>query len=122
MVKINVVTDLQVKECPVCGVSYALPRILDERHQGNGTGWYCPNGDNLVYKDTEAMRLRHQLDQTEAHLERTQGNLEGALRQVSAHKGVITKMKKRSNNGVCQECHRHFENLQRHMSSKHPIK
>ena len=119
MARINVVTDLQVKECPVCGVSYALPQRLDEKHQENGQGWYCPNGDNLVYKDTEAKRLRQRLGQTEADLEMARGNLDGALRQVSAHKGIITKMKNRSKNGVCQECHRHFENLERHMKSKH---
>ncbi len=119
MAKVNVITDLAVKECPVCGVFYALPQQLDGKHQENGEGWYCPNGHTLVYKDTEAMRLRHRLDQTEAELDRTRGNLDGALRQVSAHKGAITRMKNRSQNGVCQECHRHFENLERHMKTKH---
>jgi len=119
MAKVNLVTDLKVKECPVCGIFYAVPERFDNEHQGHGGGWYCPNGHSLQYVVTEVMRLRHELDQREAELGQTSERLDGALKEVTTKKREITRLKNRVKAGVCTECHRHFENLQRHMETKH---
>jgi len=37
-----------------------------------------------------------------------------------AIRGELTKLKKRVTNGVCPCCHRSFQNLRRHMATKHP--
>lgn len=43
-----------------------------------------------------------------------------AQRALRATKGRLTKTKKRIANGVCPCCNRHFVNLERHMTGKHP--
>lgn len=43
-----------------------------------------------------------------------------AERQASARKGQVTRLKNRAAAGVCPCCTRSFENLRRHMTTKHP--
>lgn len=42
------------------------------------------------------------------------------LRQLSAARGQVTRIKNRVGNGVCPCCNRSFGNLHRHMQTKHP--
>ncbi|KKL60252.1 hypothetical protein LCGC14_2207210 [marine sediment metagenome] len=113
--KIKLVTT----DCANCGVVFAIPDRLDDKFREYGSTFYCPNGHTLTYGKSESMKLRHKLDQREAELERTHTRLDGALKEISNKKGQITKLRNRVQAGVCTECHRHFENLQRHMESKH---
>lgn len=119
---------LETTQCSECGIIYAIPKDrLDRERNHKGKGWYCPNGHSQVFKETEAMRLKHKLDQMEADRDWYRNSREkvieqrdGALRSLSATKGHLTRTKKRIANGVCPCCHRHFENLERHMKGKHP--
>ena len=121
MEKIIVSTSVSLitKYCPECGIVYAVPEDYDNRLRNNAQTFYCPNGHSLWYGKSEADKLRHRLDQTEAALERAREQTNGALRSLSAQKGVTTRLKNRVHNGVCTDCHRHFENLERHMKTKH---
>jgi len=119
MAKVNVATDLVVKECPTCGIFYAVPSRFDSEHQERGGSWYCPNGHSLHYVETEVMRLKQVLDQREAELESVHIRLDGALQEITTKKREVTRLKNRVKAGVCIECHRHFENLERHMKTKH---
>lgn len=111
---------LETTQCSECGIMFAVPADRLERERANkGNGWYCPNGHCQVFTETEVMRLKHRLDQTEAALERQEKRTDGALRQLAAQKGQNTRLKRRINVGVCIYCHRHFENLERHMKTKH---
>lgn len=40
--------------------------------------------------------------------------------QVRAQKAAKTRLRKRIEHGVCPHCKRHFENVERHVKSKHP--
>jgi len=101
---------------------FAMPTELRAKMLETGKTFYCPNGHSQYYaKSTEAKlreaqeRLREQI----AYSSSLSHQLDGALKQVSIKKGVITRMRHRVQNGVCTECHRHFENLERHMKTKH---
>ena len=119
--------NLYTHECPVCGVIYGLSEQFDGERSSNGGSWYCPNGHNLSYTESEAAKLRDKLNKTSRKLELTEARLESAwnerdaaCRSANAYKGHNTRLKNRVQAGLCTECHRHFENLQRHMETKHP--
>lgn len=63
-----------------------------------------------------ALQREETIRQQRLELERHQITLR---RQLSAAHGQTTKIKNRVSKGVCPCCNRTFENLQRHMASKH---
>lgn len=105
-----------------------------ELKRQDGTPFFCPNGHQLSYRDSENDRVRRERDQLKQReawyaerlkearqrADRERGARETAERQASARKGQITRLKNRAAAGVCPCCNRSFENLRRHMSSKHP--
>lgn len=121
MEKINITTKIQLTafECSECGIVYAIPSTQYDGYLERGGSWYCPNGHSQHFVETEVNRLKHKLDQREAELERTHERLDGALKDITSKKRIITRMRNRVQAGVCTECHRHFENLERHMKTKH---
>tara|TARA_Y100000310_G_scaffold338946_1_gene430083 strand:- start:1163 stop:1354 length:192 start_codon:yes stop_codon:yes gene_type:complete len=45
---------------------------------------------------------------------------DAAEKTASTYKGQVTKLKNRAKAGVCPCCNRTFQNLSRHMETKHP--
>ena len=91
--------------------------------------FYCATcGKNNYYtgtSDLEALegRLNNALDQRDtarANLQTQREKTRSKARQLSAQKGVTTKIKNRIGNGVCPCCNRTFKNLARHMQGQHP--
>lgn len=118
---------LDTEDCYSCGVTFAMPRSFKEQRQRDGKNFYCPAGHGQHYTETEADRLRKELERTKRNLEwaesRTRAardQAEAAERSKAALKGVITKQRKRAAAGVCPCCHRTFQQLARHMANKHP--
>ena len=117
MPHLNYTETLTVVSC-TCGISYAIPESLHAQMTDRSKSVYCPNGHQWHYTESmekklqrekeKAARIQAQLDQTEASL--------------IAQRGATTRMKnkvKRVENGVCPHCNRSFQNLRRHMESKH---
>lgn len=127
-------TQLSIRVCPTCGVTYAVPERLVEDRRERGGSWYCPNGHTLSFTETEADRLRKEAKRLERKLADEKGNAEWwrkradserketehARAQANGYKGALTKVKKRVGNGVCPCCNRSFADLSRHMETKHP--
>ena len=113
--------------CPMCGVHYGLDEDFRQRAlEDSKRGWYCTNGHSLVFTESEADRERKAREEAERRLEAERGwsqqlsdSLAASERTLSATKGQVTKLRNRAKNGVCAFCHRHFENVERHMKSKH---
>jgi hypothetical protein len=110
-----------------CGMRHAVPEELSEmqeRQHRNGEtqiGIYCPLGHQHIFSGKgEAERLRGQLERARLREQRVSDQLQASERSNAALKGVVTKTKKRVGKGVCPCCNRHFENVERHMQSKHP--
>jgi len=87
---------------------------------------FCPNGHSQVYVGkTEAQKLQDLLDAEKRRVEMFRRENQEKERQLSAQKGLTTKFKNklaRVDNGVCPECNRTFQNVARHMQSKHGVK
>lgn len=99
--------------CYKCGVAFALPQELVRSLRETHISFYCPNGHGQSYlQETEAEKYRRLLVQQQNKTCFEQNQREEAERR-------LRKLQKRLHVGVCPCCNRSFENLKRHMASKH---
>lgn len=119
---------LIVMECPTCGISHAIPELMQREAYSEGHGkvhWYCPNGHRLSYPgpsqaEQKATRLQAEADREKAWRRDAEKRVETERRSHAATKGQLTKTRKRIAGGACPCCNRSFENLARHMAGQHP--
>lgn len=118
---------LTVIDCGECHVVFAIDSGWNDDLQRTGNLFYCPNGHHIGYGKTENQRLKRELEQKEQALARANARAtaaydqaQAAHRSARAYRGQVTKLKKRVANGVCPCCNRHFADLHRHMSNRHP--
>ena len=111
-----------VDACITCGVVFTIPERVFDQQQESGGFHYCPNGHQQGWsKDgCENAKLRRERDRLVQRVAQKDDEIKSLEGSVAAHKGQITKLKKRVSAGVCPCCTRHFTNLERHMHSKHP--
>jgi hypothetical protein len=105
-----------------CGCPFSAPQSLyDEHKKYHTTSIYCPHGHSVVYgKKTDIALAREAQKHAEAETARVRAMLDQETASHRATKGALTKAKKRAAAGVCPCCHRTFQNVARHMRSKHP--
>jgi uncharacterized Zn-finger protein len=87
------------------------------RHAGKT--WYCPNGHPRIYTDT----LEDKLEREKARSARLVAERDQLDASNRALRGVVTRKGRqlaRVKAGVCPCCNRTFQNLVRHMETKHP--
>lgn len=113
---IGVTVELVVRECPSCGITYALPRSFYDKCHAKGERFYCPNGHSLGWNETDSDRLR-KAEAQKAHLA---DQLQAATLEAERRRVQLVRDRHRFANGVCPCCNRSFENVRRHMQSKHP--
>lgn len=121
-------TLLRTVNCYACGLLFAFPADTMERREFDGKSFWCPCcGKSQCFCGTDKQRLENEVarmraanDQVRAEVDRQRKIRMGVERKLRAQKGVTTRIKNRVKNGVCPCCHRHFENLERHMQGKHP--
>ena len=120
-------TDLEVTDCPSCGVDFAAPARLLRQRREQGGDFYCPNGHVLKFTETEIDKLRKRTKSLDAQLtssrdqqRATRAELESAERSRSALRGVVTRERNRVARGVCPCCSRTFADLAQHMAGQHP--
>lgn len=120
-------TSLQEKHCPVCFIHYAAPKAMWDKRLRDGGHWYCPNGHQLIFTETEAdkakaeaARLRAERDQLKQNEAWYEDRLKAERKEKAGLKRQLKTVHTRVGNGVCPCCNRTFANLQRHMAGKHP--
>jgi len=113
--------------CCKCGIVFGVPERWQQARLEDKETFWCPNGHPQAYVKSKADKLAEELSrerQRKAQLEdqvRAERELrEAAERRISAVKGQITRLKKRTAHGVCPCCNRTFQDLSRHMATKHP--
>lgn len=131
----NTTTELMVITCPHCAGVFGLSSSYyhEARRLGNFKQvWCCPyckqaRGFGKSQTQLELEQLQSKLAAAERTASEEKGSAE-YYRQEAEHfrksrdgvKGVLKKFKNRVHHGVCPCCQRSFENLRRHMASKHP--
>lgn len=113
-----------------CGIALAIPANLHRTARDNGDTVYCPVGHGFSYGNSFRQQLVREREQRlaakdqfarerERHLA-TKDLLKHEERSHSATRGHLTRTKQRIGHGVCPCCRRTFQNIARHMQTKHP--
>ncbi len=113
-----------------CSIQFVIPRSLFDYYKRMDGAWslHCPLGHTMVPAgQSEADKVRDELTREKHRAEQARAEADSwrrrnavTDRQLSARKGQITKIKNRIARGVCPACNRTFENVGRHMATKHP--
>jgi hypothetical protein len=118
--------DLYVLDCANCGVVFGITEDDEQRRRQDGSSFHCPNGHRQSWHETEVDRLKRELEEARKatawareSTARARGEAERAQNSLRTTKGHLTRLKARAQAGVCIHCHRTFQNVQRHMASKH---
>lgn len=120
----NISVQLEDHVCGTCGIPYAAPDYFWRERKKDGAGFYCPNGHNRHFSETEEAKLKKEVERLKGEVEWQRGRAAAKDKELIAQKGLTTKAKKkleRIEKGVCPECNRTFANVARHMQSKHGV-
>lgn len=116
-------TVFQDIDCYLCGVPFALTERLYSQRLDDGANFYCPNGHQQHFTESTRDKLRKAEERLAEERRRTKAArdlLEHEERSHAATRGHLTRHKKRVSAGVCPCCNRTFQQLARHMKTKHP--
>jgi hypothetical protein len=92
-----------------------MPNDLLRNFKEKGTAHFCPNGHSQSFTKSEVSRLREQLEAKERELRASKcETLAERLEREKAERKL-----NRVRRGVCPCCNRSFQNLARHMETKH---
>jgi hypothetical protein len=125
----NVNTAFNVITCSHddCCAQFAVPADVQATWRKNGTTFYCPYGHQSWYGEGSIAKLTEQLDAAQQALVRERQHTAAALAREKmalhrerAQKAAKTKLKNRIKHGVCPCCTRTFQDLAKHMQTKHP--
>lgn len=122
--------------CKQCGVEQAMDEETQRVLRRSSATFFCVHGHQWHYPQGkgEADKLRDQIAEERRQRQRAEQRLaekqdEVNVAQATAtrernrangYKGHATRITKRAKAGVCPCCNRSFENLRRHMDTKHP--
>lgn len=103
-----------------CGIHFAIPKVIYNSYcDRKQNAVYCPLGHGCIPGENEIKKLKAQIasfKEREEHLRDCVKSEQNSNRTLRGH---ITRTKKRIQHGVCPCCNRTFQNLARHMKSKH---
>ena len=110
-----------------CGIHLAVPtNLYRQAHELGKRGLYCPLGHQFFYGESELDQERKAREQAEVEANRAEQRrlAERDLRldtekRLRAQKAATTRAKRRAHAGVCPHCKRSFENVRRHIATKH---
>lgn len=117
---------MEVLTCYKCGIEFGMPHGFIGNRREDQAHFWCPNGHRQAFVESAADQLRRERDRLAQRIAERDDALafERSLRQQeqrrsAAYRGQVTRLKKRAKAGLCPCCNRHFENLERHMATKH---
>lgn len=124
---LNFNQQLVTETCYKCGIVFAVPQYFRKTRLDDKQSFWCPNGHPQAYVESEADRLRKQLEEQKRSTEWWKGvaankdkTIKGQNIQIGKVKAKLHRTERRIANGVCPCCHRSFQNVMRHMKTKHP--
>jgi hypothetical protein len=116
--------DMHVDTCNQCGIPFGLPMHYYNSRQTDKKTFYCPNGHPQAFirskLDVALEEKAAAITQMQARINEAQHAQAVAEKALESEKRKLRKVEKRIAAGVCSCCSRSFENLQKHMRTKHP--
>jgi uncharacterized protein with PIN domain len=113
---VRATTHLVPHTCGTCGVIYGFPNDLYEQRKRDGLGFFCPNGHERYFTETDRDRLKA----AQARNRHLEDQLSASKQEAEEHRRTILRERSRFARGVCPCCNRSFTNVRRHMETKHP--
>lgn len=111
--EITLMQTFAMEFCCNCGVAFAIPLDMQRRLIVSRKSFYCPNGHSMSYTGPTAEQRAEQALAAERQMHiHTQQLLAQA-------KSETAKLQRRISAGACPCCNWNFQNLQRHMKTKH---
>jgi hypothetical protein len=112
--------ELVHQQCGKCGVSFGMERTHRKSLMENDGTFYCPNGCCRQFcSENGNAKLKRQLEEAQRKVTETQCRFLAEEQAKVAALNEAERLKKRSHAGVCHCCNRTFQNLARHMKTKH---
>lgn len=112
---------LETEECCRCGMMFAMPLDVVRRRKKDRKTFYCPAGHSQHYVGkTAEQRLKDELRQANNRADEHRREASEQRQRATAISRSYQRVRERVKNGVCPCCNRTFENLARHMQTKHP--
>lgn len=116
--------NLTVLECGVCGCLHGIPAAWERMAEKAGHheyDWYCPQGHKIGYGGSSDLeKARKRAEEAERRVQAERDLRQDTERRLIAQRGETTKARKRAAAAVCPCCNRTFQQLARHMKTKHP--
>lgn len=100
-----------------CDLQFAMTEEFYRTTKCTGQTWYCPKGHGRVWGGATT---ETQLADAKAREVALQDQLSAAIRDAEAARVELLRIHARIANGVCPCCQRSFDNVRRHIASKHP--
>lgn len=130
-VEYGVSVEMYLHHCCACGIPFSIPDEWDDRLRKNHESFYCPSGHAQSYTGNAMTKkeeqLKQELNSLKGQLESSKGNEkfwnEMWQKKVDENKKInkeLKSVKTRVKNGVCPCCNRTFQDLAKHMKTKHP--
>ena len=110
-------------QCWRCHCSYMLPRALYVAAKASEKiSFYCPYGHEAHFAagETEEDKLRRERDLLKQRLAQRDDEITIQTKLIVNLKAQRAKVTQRISHGVCPCCNRQFQNMARHMATKHP--
>lgn len=116
---LNYSVQLVSETCISCGVEFAWPETLRDRalRERENRPFYCPNGHQQHF--TGQTKTERELEAVRQRLAEAQRDAAFKAEQIKTLERKAKRQTKRIHAGVCPHCNRTFEQLARHMQSKH---
>lgn len=106
--------------CCNCGIEFGVPQHFLDARRADAKDFHCPNGHVLSFAETEADKMRRERDRAKQQIAQRDDEITALRRQVEAEQRKAKRVQKRIHAGVCPCCNRTFQNVARHMATKHP--
>lgn len=124
-VALQVNVELYTVNCGCCGGVYAINEGYRVKQYEKGGVWTCPYCKvSWGYSNSsENALLKKQLEEERLRRDRALSDANQLRADLTAQKAQTTKARnqlKRVKHGVCPCCSRSFQNLRRHIETKHP--
>ncbi len=111
----------EVEHCYKCGVAFGMTVDFQRRRLKDRKSFYCPSGHSQVYVGkTEQQKLKEKLASAERKAAKLEAEKWQAKDEAERESKKYGRLRERVKNGVCPCCNRTFQNLARHMKTKHP--
>lgn len=119
--------EFTVINCAECKGVFALMDQHIKRLRDSKETFYCPSGHANVYRESTEEKLRKELAAKESQIwqakrakELAEADAELAKKREELAAGETRRLMTRITSGICPCCNRFFQNVARHMQTKHP--